>query len=71
MAEQKKQIRKGRTPSPRAGEPYFLATMDRASIKKLKLVAIKDGTSASASLEEAAKQWLERWEPKAKKASEK
>jgi hypothetical protein len=52
MVEQKRPLRKGRTPSPRPGKRYFLATMDRELIKNLKLAAIEDEKSASECLEE-------------------
>jgi hypothetical protein len=70
MAQQKKPLRKRRTPSPRPGKPYFLATMDRELIKNLKLAAIEDEKSASECLEDATQQWLERQDLKALKASE-
>jgi hypothetical protein len=60
----------GRTEKDIVGrdESRLLATMDAELIKKLKLVAIEDDTSASEATEEAAKERLERRKSKAKKA---
>jgi len=68
MAEEKKPLRKGRTPAPGVGRKrQFLATMDPDLIKSIKLAAIEDEISASEILEEAAQQWLDRRKTKSKK----
>jgi hypothetical protein len=54
-----KTARRGRKP-PEGVKHIFLATLDPDVIRDLKLEAIKDGTSASACLEKAARQWLDR-----------
>jgi hypothetical protein len=66
MTEKKKPRRKGRKPAE-GDKRQFLLTMDPEVIKNIKLAAIEDDTSASETVEEAAKQWLER-RAKAKKS---
>jgi hypothetical protein len=62
----KKSKPKGRKPAE--GEKrQFLTTMDPQVIKAVKLAAIEGETSASAILESAAKEWLERRGWKGKK----
>jgi hypothetical protein len=59
MSEKKKLLRKGRKPAE--GEKrQILLTMDPEIIKKIKLAAIEDDSSASVKMEEAAREWLER-----------
>ncbi len=50
---------KGRKPAA-GGKRQFLTTMDPDVIKSIKLAAIETDTTASAILELAAKEWLER-----------
>ncbi len=59
MTGKKKPLRKGRKPAE-GDKRQFLLTMDPEVIKNIKLAAIEDDTSASETMEEAAKQWLER-----------
>jgi hypothetical protein len=50
---------KGRKP-PEGDKRQLLLSMDAEVIKSIKLAAVEDDTTASATMEEAAKQWLER-----------
>jgi Ribbon-helix-helix protein, copG family len=70
MSEEKKPTRKGRKPAE-GDKRQILLTIDPEVIKRIKLAAIEDDSSASAAMEEAAREWLERRASKAKKASEK
>lgn len=64
---EKKTTLKGRKP-PEGDKRQLLLSMDAEIIKSIKLAAVEDDTTASATMEEAAKQWLERRKSKAKKA---
>jgi hypothetical protein len=56
---EKKATLKGRKP-PAGDKRQFLLSMDAEVIKSIKLAAVEDDTTASATMEDAAKQWLER-----------
>lgn len=56
---EKKATLKGRKP-PAGDKRQFLLLMDADVIKNIKVTALEDETSASAIMEVAAKQWLER-----------
>lgn len=66
MSEEKKPVRKGRKPAE-GDKRQILLTMDPEVIKRIKLAAIEDDSSASVAMEEAAREWLERRASKAKK----
>jgi hypothetical protein len=59
-------MKKPTKPTPKGRKPaegekrQFLTTMDPDVIKAVKLAAIEEDTTASAILERAAKEWLER-----------
>jgi hypothetical protein len=59
MSEEKKPNRKGRKPAE-GDKHQILLTMDPEVIKLIKLASIEDDSSASATMEEAAREWLER-----------
>jgi hypothetical protein len=59
MSEEKKPNRKGRKPAE-GDKSQILLTMDPEVIKLIKLASIEDDSSASATMEEAAREWLER-----------
>jgi hypothetical protein len=56
---EKKATLKGRKPTE-GDKRQLLLSMDAEVIKNIKLAAVEDDTTASATMENAAKQWLER-----------
>jgi hypothetical protein len=56
---EKKATLKGRKPAE-GDKRQFLLSIEAEVIKEIKVTALQDDTTASAIMEEAAKQWLER-----------
>ena len=59
MTEKKKPLLKGRKP-PEGDRRQFLLSIEADVIRAVKLAALEDDRTASAIMEEAAKQWLDR-----------